>query len=203
MIYLQAAIDEENHARSHQMLVDALDQADEVLVEGRERVRSLRTEAMLPYELSQALNEYGMGHAQEQGVKFSTTVVGNSRLLDPMIRDEAFHIGREALANAFQHSRATKIELGLTYDRKNFRLSVKDNGIGVEPPVLKQGKPGHWGLRGMRERAKRVSAQLEISSQATVGTEVIVTIPSRVAFPHHLRFASLFWRTQRPDRELG
>jgi signal transduction histidine kinase/ligand-binding sensor domain-containing protein len=188
MIYLQAAIDENDRRRSHQMLLEALDRADEVLAEGRERVHTLRTEAMPGNELSQALAEYGRGRAEGHGVEFLVTMTGSPRPLNPIVRDEAFCIAREALANAFQHSRATRIELEVNYDRKKIRVSVRDNGSGIEPNVLEQGRPGHWGLRGMRERAKQVSGQLEIRSHPDAGTEISITIATRTAFPHWLRF---------------
>ncbi len=186
MIYLQAAVDENDRKRSHQMLLEALDRADEVLAEGRERVHTLRTEAMPGDELSQALAEYGKGRAQDHGIELSVTMTGSPRSLDPIVRDEAFCIGREALANAFQHSRATKVELEVSYERRKIRVSVRDNGIGIELAVLEQGRPGHWGLRGMRERAKQVSGQLEIRSHSNTGTEISITIVTRAAYPRWL-----------------
>lgn len=204
MIYLQAAIDEEDRARSQEMLIEALDRADEVLAEGRERVRSLRTEAMLSHELSDEFAEYGRARAREKGIEFSIRVIGNTRALDPIVRDEIFPIGREALANAFQHSGATSIELELLYDQKKFQLSIRDNGSGIERDILDRGKAGHWGLRGMSERAARISAQLRIVSKPRKGTEVVVTIPSRVAYPHRFRFIPFFrhW-TGTADHELS
>lgn len=193
MIYLQAAIDESDRDRSHQMLVGALDRADEVLGEGRERVQALRTEVMPGNELSEALADYGRRRrSQDQRVEFSVTLAGVPRSLDPTVRDEAFCIGREALANAFQHSGATMIELEVRYERKNIQLNVRDNGGGIEPSFLERGKPGHWGLRGMHERAKQVAGKLMIRSGSDEGTEVHITIPTRTAYPRWLSFIPFF-----------
>src|SRR5580698_80802 len=171
MLYLQAAMDEPDRERSHQMLEKALDRADEVLSEGRERVHTLRTESITANDLSQALTGYGEERAQDHATEFSVTLIGNPRPLDPIIRDEVFRIGREALANAFQHSGASKIEVELTYDRNEIRLRIRDDGSGIDPLIVETGKAGHWGLSGMRERANRVGAELNVWSGPNVGTE--------------------------------
>ena len=171
MIYLQAAMDEPDPERSHEMLRRALDRADVAISEGRERVHTLRTETMTTNDLSQALTCYGKERAQDHAIEFSVTLVGNLRPLDPIVRDEAFRIGREALANAFQHSGASKIEVELTYDRNEIRLRIRDDGSGIDSHIVETGKPGHWGLSGMRERAHQVGAEINIWSGPNAGTE--------------------------------
>jgi signal transduction histidine kinase len=191
MLYLQAAIDEPDPQRSHQMLEKALDRADEALSEGRERVHTLRTEAMTADDLPQALSIYGTERAQDHAIEFSVTLVGNPRPLDPIVQDEAFRIGREALANAFQHSGASKIEVELTYDRIEIRLRIRDDGNGIDPGIVETGKPGHWGLSGMRERANQVGATLNIWSRLNAGTEIDLAIPARVAYQRRFRIFPL------------
>jgi signal transduction histidine kinase len=193
MLYLQAAIDEPDRERSHQMLEKALDRADEALSEGRERVHTLRTEAMSADDLSQALTGYGQERAQDHGIEFSVTLVGNPRPLDPIAGDEAFRIGREALANAFQHSGASKIEVELIYDRNRIRLRIRDDGTGFDPQIVEMGKPGHWGLSGMRERANQVGAELNIWSRPNAGTEVDLTIPARLAYQRRFTIFPFSW----------
>jgi signal transduction histidine kinase len=201
MLYLQAAMDEPDRERSHQMLRKALDRADEAISEGRERVHTLRTEAMATNDLSQALTFYGKERAQDHAIEFSVTLVGNPRPLDPIVRDEAFRIGREALANAFQHSGASKIEVELTYDRNEIRLRIRDDGSGIDPRIVETGKPGHWGLSGMRERANQAGAELNIWSRPNAGTEVDLTIPARVAYPRRFRIFSLPWISSKASGE--
>jgi signal transduction histidine kinase/ligand-binding sensor domain-containing protein len=201
MLYLQAAIDEPDRERSRQMLEKALDRADEALLEGRERVHTLRTEAMSTNDLSQALTDYAKDRAQDHAINFSVTLIGNPRPLDPIVRDEAFRIGREALANAFQHSRASKIEAELTYDRNEIRLRIRDNGSGIDPQIAEIGKPGHWGLSGMRERANQLGGELNIWSRPNAGTEVDLTIPARVAFPRRFRIFPFSWIGSKASAE--
>jgi signal transduction histidine kinase len=190
MIYLQAAIEEPDSIRSRSMLEKALDRADEVLSEGRERVHTLRAEAVKVEDLALALTDYAERRAAERSIRFTLTMQGLKRRLDPLVRDEAFRIGREALANAFQHARSSIVEVILEYGRSEFRLTVKDNGSGIPEKLLREGRPGHWGLPGMRERAKNVNGSLTIRSDAFIGTEISLQIPGRVAYPSRFRSIS-------------
>ena len=199
MLYLQAAIDQPDRERSQQMLEKALDRADEALSEGRERVHTLRTEATSVQDLSQALTDYGEERAQDHAMEFSVTLVGNPRPLDPIVRDEAFRIGREALANAFQHSGAFRIEVELIYDRKGIRLRIRDDGRGIDPQIVSTGRPGHWGLSGMRERASEVG-ELNIRNRPNTGTEIDLTIPARVAYQRRFRIFPLSWIGSKANR---
>ena len=99
-----------------------------------------------------------------------------------MLRDEVYRIGREALVNAFRHSRAKSIEIELEYAASRLRVLVRDNGCGIDPQTLQSGREGHWGLPGMRERAERIGAKLHVWSSPAAGTEVELFVPSHVAF---------------------
>jgi len=87
---------------------------------------------------------------------------GLPRALHPVIRDEVYRVGRESLINAFRHSRASKIEVEVNYSSGNLRILVRDNGCGIDPPVLRAGRDAHWGLPGMRERAEKDGGEAQI-----------------------------------------
>ena len=92
-------------------------------------------------------------------------------------------MGREILRNAFRHARAKQIEVEIRYGARELRLRIRDDGRGIDPKVLERGaRAGHWGLPGVRERAKLMGAQLDFWSEAGVGTEVQVTVPASVAY---------------------
>lgn len=112
---------------------------------------------------------------------FRMVIRGKSRALDPMIRDEAYRIGREALLNAFRHSEAGRVEIDLEYAPKQLRIAVRDNGKGITPETLRSGI-GHRGLSGIRDVAERMGAKLKLSSRAEAGTEVELSIPAHIAF---------------------
>jgi signal transduction histidine kinase len=110
-------------------------------------------------------------------------VEGPPTPLDALVRDEVFRIGREALVNAFQHAGARRVEVALSYGRAELRLRVRDDGRGLGAEVLHAGgRPGHWGLPGMRERARKIGARLDIHARGESGTEVELCVPASSAY---------------------
>ena len=100
-----------------------------------------------------------------------------------MIREEAYHTGREALINALTHSAGRNVEVEIIYDARQFRLRVRDDGRGIDQQILeKGGRSDHWGLQGMRERAGRIGAELRIWSGHETGTEVELIVPGSTAY---------------------
>jgi signal transduction histidine kinase len=175
------------HEPAHRLMEQVLDRADGVLLEGRQRVRDLRHDDPDGQELPRTLQRYGEELAQGQSPKFNLSVLGAPPPLDPIVSNDIARIAREAIANAFQHAQASRIEAELTYNSDRVSLRIRDDGAGIDPRILSAGKAGHWGLSGMRERARKIGAQLNIRSRAGDGTEVELTIPAKVAYPHARR----------------
>jgi signal transduction histidine kinase len=109
-------------------------------------------------------------------------VEGESRDLHPILRDEVYRIASEATCNAFRHSGAGRIKVEICCDSKHLRVLVEDNGKGIDPQVLDGGREGHFGLRGMQERAKLAGGKLTVRSKPDSGTEVELTIPASIAY---------------------
>jgi signal transduction histidine kinase len=86
------------------------------------------------------------------------------------------------LRNAFRHANATQIEADVRYDRRQFRLRIRDDGKGIDDRVLQGGQSGHFGLAGMRERAEMLGGTFTLWSERGSGTEVELTIPALVAY---------------------
>jgi signal transduction histidine kinase len=145
-------------------------------------VRGLRASENGSQNLEQAFSRVAQELAGLAEIDFRIIVEGRSRPLHPALRDEVYRIGREALVNAFRHSRAKNIELELEYGANQLRLLIRDNGCGIDPQVLQSGREGHWGLPGMRERGEGVGARLSVWSSATAGTEIELSVPSHIAF---------------------
>ncbi|MCU1235765.1 MAG: hypothetical protein JWP63_3732, partial [Candidatus Solibacter sp.] len=161
VLHFQAVLDQiPDQEPAQQTLKNALSQADQVLIEGRRRVRDLRADGSTANELSQVLACYGEELAKDRAIAFKLTLVGSPQSLHPVVRDEIYRIAREALANAFRHSHASSIEVEIAYDPATFCLRIRDNGTGIDEEILGNGRKGHWGLSGMRERAQDISAQL-------------------------------------------
>jgi len=164
------------------MMEKALDRADQVLLEGRNRVRDLRAEAGPGQELSELIAACGRDLAQDQGIEFTVAVAGTAQALDPIVRDEIYQIGREAVVNAVRHSQASKIEVEIAFSPAIMHLRVRDDGIGTDQETLDRGRPGHWGLSGMRERAQKLGAHLSLWSRPGAGTEIDLVVPAKIAF---------------------
>jgi signal transduction histidine kinase len=116
--------------------------------------------------------------------------------MNPVVFSETERIAREAINNAFLHSGGTKIEVELTFESGRVCLRVRDNGIGIQPGILSEGKAGHWGLSGMRERARKIGAQFHIWSHTGAGTELELTIPAASAYPRKRKQSLLGRLTQ-------
>jgi signal transduction histidine kinase/ligand-binding sensor domain-containing protein len=154
----------------------------QVTEEGRNRVRGLRSSTSASVDLAKALAEV-RNEIHVPGIAFRVIVQGEPQPLHPMLGDEVYRIGREALVNAFRHSHAKNIEVELEYTPARLRVLVRDDGCGIDPQVLKSGREGHWGLVGMRERAEQIGAKLSVWSRATAGTEIELSVPGNIAFP--------------------
>lgn len=168
-------------ARAH--LEQALVRADEVLVEGRDRVRDLRGGPLDAGDLHDALGALGADLARQSGRAFSLTPCGAVRSLLPVILDDVYRVAQEAILNAFTHAGATRVQVDVRYGVGQFGVTVQDDGRGIDPVFLgEHGRPDHWGLCGMRERAERIGAQLLIDSSAGRGTRISLTLPARLAY---------------------
>lgn len=178
----------------------ALDQADQVIVEGRDRVIDLRVPRHRAGGLQSALAAMAGELSAVHGVVFQAIAQGNIPSLPATVEDELFRIAQEALANAFRHANASRIELETISDREGLRLRVRDDGIGMPSGVTtRTGRAGHWGVIGMRERAERIGARLQIWSGVGSGTEVDICLPW-TSLPGPVRTRARWFRWPRRPR---
>ncbi len=149
--------------------------------EGRAALNSLRASIVETNDLAAALRRVTEECVIDSSVavKFSTT--GSRRDMLPVARDEIYRIGYEAIRNACEHAAASELEIALTY-AQDLTLRVSDNGVGMEPALVGEGRAGHFGLQGMRERAERIGSKLTIVSAPNSGTELTVMVPGKVIF---------------------
>ena len=168
-------------------LGSAIDQAAQAITEGRDAVQGLRSSTVVTNDLARAISTLGEELATSEtspnSALLNVEVEGTSRDLHPILRDEVYRIAGEAVRNAYKHAQARRIEVELRYDAREFRLRVRDDGKGVDPKLLNEdGRPGHYGLRGMRERAKLLGGKLAVWSERDAGTEVELRIPASRAY---------------------
>lgn len=195
-----AALFETRPLEAREILTSAIDQTAQAITEGREAVQGLRASTIERNDLAQAITTLGQELAAEAGshtsVGLQVDVAGTPRALHPIVRDEIYQIAGEALRNAFRHAEAQQIEVELHYDERELRLRIRDDGKGIADTILAaEGRTGHFGLHGMRERAKVVGGKLTVWTVAEAGTEIELTIPAARAYtasPHHSWFAEKF-----------
>ena len=173
--------------KAGETLDNAINVASGAIAEGRDAIHDLRLQPAVQSDLTQLLTATGqdLAHSEDANgnpVIFRVAVEGERQALDPIIQDEAYRIARELLRNAFRHAQASEIEADVRYDDRLLRVRIRDDGKGIDPEVVKAGRPGHSGLLGMRERAKRIGARLEFWSEVGAGTEVELSIPASVAY---------------------
>ena len=188
-----------------QRVDSAIEQASRAIAEGRDAVHELRSEGPAENDLAQVLGNFGKellsGLVSEKPPEFHVQVEGTPKNLNPLIRDEAYRIAAEALRNAIRHAEAGRIEVDIRYDEQNLRVRIRDNGKGINPEILEQGHaPGHWGLHGMRERAKLLGGNLEVWSKVGSGSEVELTIPAANAYAKPASRWSVLWRGLRSEK---
>jgi signal transduction histidine kinase/ligand-binding sensor domain-containing protein len=193
-----------------QKLDSAIDQGARAIREARDAVQDLRSSATVVNELAQALDTLGQELAANETNRnvgapvFHVEVEGAPRNLHPVVRDDVYRIAGEALRNAFRHAGAQHIEMEIRYDEAQLRLRLRDDGKGIDPNLLSDdGHEGHYGLRGMRERAQLLGGNLTVWSERNSGTEVELIIPAARAYSssHSLRRSWLAQRFFRKDKE--
>jgi signal transduction histidine kinase len=180
-----------------QRLETALKHGSQAIREGRDAVQGLRDSTVITNDLAVALRALAeeLATSEENGAGNRTAVIdvaiqGTPQALRPIIRDDIYRIGSEALRNAFRHARARRIEMEIRYDARHFQLRVRDDGQGINARAPNAHRAGHFGLPGMRERAEQIGGQVEVWSEAGMGTEVVLTIPGATVYASS--------RTRRP-----
>ncbi len=208
LLLFQAGINmlPERPADARRTLEDAVDRASEAITEGRDAVQGLRMSTVEKNDLAVAIRTLGeelaSAETSELSPNFKVVVEGIPRNLHPILRDEVYRLAAESLRNAFRHAAAQNVEVEIRYDEKYFRLRVRDDGKGIHPEVLRGPEPeGHYGLHGMRERAKLVGGKLTIWTELDNGTEIELNIPGASAYVKSTRPFWYFGKRSATDTD--
>src|SRR6185295_4067355 len=176
-------------ADAKQKLERAIERAAQAITEGRDAVQNLRASTVVTNDLADAIGTLGeelladhRHRSTSPPPALEVIVEGTSHDLHPIIRDDIYRIAGEALRNACRHARAHRIVVTIAYDDDRFHLRVRDDGHGIDPALVQDARPGHFGLPGMRERAELVGGTVAIWSERDAGTEVELTIPAFIAY---------------------
>ena len=177
----------------------ALQRADAFILEGRNKVQDLRGESDKDKPLSEMLAQIVREFSHESDAKVNITEEGFRIPLRPLVQEEFCKIGRECIVNALRHAMAERIEIDLLYKRRYFRLRCRDNGQGIPDEIIHSGgRTGHWGLRGMKERANSIGAEISFWTEDGKGTEIDVKLSGKAAYAGRNRLANLIHRLLKP-----
>ena len=164
----------------------AIEETERALAESRDAIQGLRSGAIAQDDVAELLKitmQELTASADGKAPTFGLIEEGERRPLSAAAKDEICRVALEILRNAFRHSNATRIEAEIRHDNQMLRLRIRDNGRGIDPKLLKEGgRPGHWGLQGIRERAQRIGSQVDFWSESGAGTEVQLTVPAAIAY---------------------
>jgi signal transduction histidine kinase len=153
---------------------------DRAVHEARAALYALRTSGPDDTDLAEAFRRMSVDSSGEHAPALSVSTRGTQRAVHPLVCADILAIGHEAIGNAVAHAKATAIDVELDYGR-DFAMLVTDNGVGIVPSTLEDGRPGHFGLTGMRERAENIHASLSVTSSSS-GTSLRLVVPGRLAF---------------------
>jgi signal transduction histidine kinase/ligand-binding sensor domain-containing protein len=149
--------------------------------EGRAALNSLRTSATEVNDLAEAFRRALEECRIHGSMEVSLQISGEIREMHPIVRDEVYRIGYEAIRNACVHSRATQLTVDLSYAH-DLAMRIVDDGAGIDPDIVRRGKPGHFGLQTMRERAARIVGKFSVDSSADSGTVITLTVPGGIIY---------------------
>jgi ligand-binding sensor domain-containing protein len=148
--------------------------------EGRAALDSLRHPATQGHDLLDALQRVAQEFETSSSTKIDFSVVGTIRKMNPNLLEEVYRIVCEGIRNACLHSEGSQISIEIRY-ATDLILRVGDNGKGFSPEVAAEGKQGHFGLQGMKERATKIGGEFNLLTSAS-GTQITLRIPGSLVF---------------------
>ncbi|MHB8576962.1 MAG: GAF domain-containing sensor histidine kinase [Dehalococcoidia bacterium] len=170
------ALIERDTVRSHHAVGRAINLTHTALEDVRRSVLDLRAAPLEGLTLAEALRRRVAAFAAEHAITGTFALTGADRPLPPRLEVGVFRIAQEALTNVARHAAATSVSVLLSVDEApggRLRLSVEDDGRGFDA----EAPPGHFGLVGMRERARLLGGGLQIASTPDAGTRVELDLP--------------------------
>ena len=149
----------------------------ESLEESRRSVWNLRAQTLEENGLLVALARLGEQLVVGKGTEFRFTSEGQVRLLAPAIENDVLRVAQEALTNAIRHGNPKLVTCAVTFDSREFRLQIRDDGAGFDPGKRGSSERGGFGLSGMQERASEIHGKLEVASRPGQGSQIELTTP--------------------------
>jgi signal transduction histidine kinase len=161
---------------SERLLVAATEQLRESQLEVRRSIWNLRSVKLEEATLPEALQQLGKALADTHGPAVEVRCEGEPQQVPPGVASHLFRVAQEGVTNALKHAQARRIEIVLRFSPEAVELRVDDDGCGFDAHAASVN--GHFGLRGLRERARALEAELRLDSQPGRGTRLRLTVPA-------------------------
>ncbi len=164
------------HSRDRQFLSAIIEDAAACSQEARQSLWGLRTQGAQSQGFSEKLAQVVREGLQGGDVSLDLELQPLGLQALPETEFQLLRIAREVASNTVAHAEATVLQVRLAVQKSQLRLSFEDNGIGFH---AENGVEllNHFGLVGMRERAKEIGAELTLSSTPGEGTKITVVLP--------------------------
>lgn len=165
--------------KSSDLMKEAKAQLKHGIQEARQVVFSLRPGQEEKLDLLPALSNYLKSFEEQERVKVEFDYHGDESPLPPKAKVFLFRIVQEALHNTSQHGKASQVAVQIAVNHDMLTASIRDNGVGFDVQAVSRDpdKWDHFGLRGMKERAKLLGGEAQLQSSKGKGTTITVRIP--------------------------
>src|SRR5260370_13179066 len=170
-----------------QSLSRALRLSKSALDAGRRALNDLRTASLNAADLVKSFSQLASEFKRDAETKIDVIVEGREHPLNPITGYDVLQVGRQAITNALQHAHARRIHVLLSYGEQQLRIRVQDNGRGINEETLNLGRPEHYGIAGMYERAERLGSSISIRSRVGKGTEIDLSVPGHLVYQDSVR----------------
>ena len=158
----------------HAALKDIIGDAGQCLREARQSIAGLRgAQSGLAASIEQAATQL----AQTHDVRLKLRIEPIAPQLSAETEYNVLRIAQEAVLNALKHSGASVLDVALESTADEVRLMVRDDGSGFTEREANADNIGHYGILGMRERARQIGAALNLQSKLGRGTIVRLVLP--------------------------
>jgi signal transduction histidine kinase len=149
------------------------------IADARASIWELRSQEAGNEDFAARLSKMAKQLTASSGTRAQVDVHGVYRPLAAQVEDELFRICQEAVTNVVRHAQASNVRIDLIFDARKLRITIKDDGQGFAGTAASAGPDGHFGLKGMLERADRIHAELAVDSTLGTGTTITVEAPAK------------------------
>ncbi len=174
---LDALATREIDDKGRQLVTASRNLVTRIQTETRDLIGDLRDPTETAGDLAAALSVVAARQAADSGANIRVKPTSDIPALAPAIVHDLRMIARESVTNALKHGRATDVAIGLAHRDSHLVLTIVDNGSGFDAAAATQSKRGHFGCAGIRERCRKIGAEVTWRSALQKGTTVEVTMP--------------------------